>query len=135
MHMSLYMYSMWVYRVEKNLTARPTSATQPPVVQHVEMEFEETYPSRHTFVQRLAVEPRVPMVEGMQFVSDKDPETHAMLQSLLFRVSLQCTNSMLCLPMHNCSLGCGQRVGFPERCSLEGSTFLQVWPNAHVQTE
>ena len=36
-------------------------------------------------MQRLAVEPRVPMVDGMQFLSDKDPETHFMLQALLFR--------------------------------------------------
>ena len=39
--MNLYVYSMWVYRVEKNLTAtsRHAKATQAPAVQHVEMEF------------------------------------------------------------------------------------------------
>ena len=52
----------------------------------IEMEFDESYPSRQTFIQRLAVEPRVPMIEGMQFISDKDPETHHMLLSLLFRL-------------------------------------------------
>ena len=36
-------------------------------------------------MQRLAVEPRVPMVEGMQFVPETNAECHYMLQAILFR--------------------------------------------------
>ena len=86
--MNLYLYSMWIYRVEKTPAAsrgHAAKGSKPPVKHHIEIEFEESYASRHTFTQRLAVEPRVPMVEGMQFVSDKDPEAHCMLQAILFR--------------------------------------------------
>ena len=77
-YMNLYVYSMWVYRVEKNFTARKKSDS-PAVPAHVEIEFDDTYPSRGNFMQRLAVEPRVPMLEGMQFVSETNAETHYML--------------------------------------------------------
>ena len=85
--MNLYVYSMWVYRVENNLTAtpRPGKDKRPPADRHVELEFDEGYPSRETFKQRLAVEPRVPMIEGMQFISETNAEAHYMLQSILFR--------------------------------------------------
>ena len=85
--MNLYVYSMWVYRVEKNLTmaARSTGDKRATAPRHVEIDFDEHYPSRESFVQRLTTEPRVPMIEGMQFVSDSNPEVHYMLLSLLFR--------------------------------------------------
>ena len=60
------------------MRARPQLATW-------KIEFDDSYPSRETFVQRLAVEPRVPVVDGMQCLSDKTPESHYMLQALLFR--------------------------------------------------
>ena len=82
--MNLYVYSMWVYRVEKNLTVRRQSQC-PACPRHVDIEFDDTYPSRSTFMQRLAVEPRVPMLEGMQFVSEANAEAHYMLQAVLFR--------------------------------------------------
>ena len=82
--MNLYVYSMWVYRVEKNLTVRRKS-DRPTAPRQVEIEFDESYPSRDTFVQRLTQEPRVPMIEGMQFVPETNAEVHCMLQSALFR--------------------------------------------------
>ena len=82
--MNLYVYSMWVYRVEKNLTAKKQS-DRATAVRHVEIEFDESYPSRSTFTQRLTVEQRVPMLEGMQFVPETNAEVHHMLQAVLFR--------------------------------------------------
>ena len=85
--MNLYVYSMWVYRAEKNRTLATTLpvGARAPAKKHVEIEFDAAYPSRDSFTQRLAWEPRVPMVEGMQFVSDSNPEVHYMLQAILFR--------------------------------------------------
>ena len=82
--MNLYVYSMWVYRVERNFTVRRQSDCPAPS-RHVDIEFDDSYPSRATFVQRLSVEPRVPMLEGMQFVSEANAESHYMLQAILFR--------------------------------------------------
>ena len=80
-------------REDLTASARSTKEKHPPTPHHVEIEFEECYPSREAFVQRLAMEPRVPMVEGMQFLSDKNPEAHYMLQARPF--SLPCPSYIL----------------------------------------
>ena len=69
-NMSLYTYSMWVYRVElsQSTTKRP---------RFIDIPFDDSYPTCHTWVQRLATEPRVPLLQGMQFVTvAEDPEMH-----------------------------------------------------------
>ena len=74
--MNLYVYSMWVYRAEKNLTVQKKSSDRPPPARYVEIEFDDAYPSKNTFVQRLAMEPRVPMLDGMQFIPVTNAEPH-----------------------------------------------------------
>ena len=83
--MNLYVYSMWVYRAEKNLTVQKKSSDRPPPARYVEIEFDDAYPSKNTFVQRLAMEPRVPMLDGMQFIPVTNAEPHYMMLSILFR--------------------------------------------------
>ena len=86
-HLSLYVYSMWVYRVEANpFQASDASARVPSKPRSVDMPFDEWYPARATWIQRLASEPRVPLVDGMQFVADDDAsmEMHCMMKAILF---------------------------------------------------
>ena len=83
--MSLYIYSMWVYRSERN----PYSAIKPSSENHklstVDIPFDESYIAGRTWVQRLALEPRLAKVEGLQFITDVDPEMHFLLKSVLLR--------------------------------------------------
>ena len=86
--MSLYVYSMWVYRAE--LSHRAAGGLEykknPTPPMHVDFDFEPTYPGASTWTQRIATEPRVPRPEGFQFVSEsQDPETHFMLKSVLLQ--------------------------------------------------
>ena len=85
-HMSLYVYSVWVYRVELSpYQSTDASTRQSKKPRFVDIPFDESYPARMTWVQRLSSEPRVPKVEGMQFVSEADMETHCMLKAVLLR--------------------------------------------------
>ena len=83
--MSLYVYSMWVYRAERNpyaVNKSPDAQTKP---RYVDMPFDDSYVAGRTWVQRLALEPRIPKVEGFQFVTDVDPEMHFLLKAVLLR--------------------------------------------------
>ena len=84
--MSLYVYSLWVYRAERN-PYTVTTKSKPEVQQlsTVDIPFEESYVAGSTWTQRLALEPRLPKVEGMQFVTDIDPEMHFLLKAVLLR--------------------------------------------------
>ena len=84
--MSLYVYSMWVYRVEvrswRNQTQEDTT-TRP---RYVDIPFDFSYPVANSWVQRISTEPRVPRPEGMQFVTvTQDPELNHMLKGILLR--------------------------------------------------
>jgi hypothetical protein len=86
-NMNLYTYSMWVFRVELTpFYGADASGQQAKRPRFIDIPFDESYPPRTTWVQRLATEPRVPMLEGMQFVTAaQDPETHFMLKSIILR--------------------------------------------------
>ena len=48
--------------------------------------FDDTYPHRHSFTQRVSAELRVPRPEGMQFVAaSQDPERHFLLKNVLLQ--------------------------------------------------
>ena len=51
----------------------------------MDIEFDESYTARGTFIQRLSAEPRVPKHEGMQYVSEANAEVHYMLLGILLR--------------------------------------------------
>ena len=77
--LSLYMYSMWVYRVEKPEKASPDDFLFP---------FDDAYPLKCSYVQRIAAEPRVPRIDGCQLFcidSEAEREQGYKLLSLLLR--------------------------------------------------
>ena len=94
-HMGLRVYSMWVYRTEVPL--QRTSGLEPstvPVSAFVDIPFDDAYPHRHAFAQRISAEPRIPRPEGMQFVAaSQDPERHYTLKSLLLQPLRQLSHS------------------------------------------
>ena len=64
--LSLYLYSMWVYRVEKPESSSPEDFLFP---------FDESYPLKDAYAQRIAAEPRVPRIDGCQlFAVDSEVE-------------------------------------------------------------
>ena len=76
--MSLAVYAMWVYRIEK--------PNQKPTRRFIEIPFASHYALRNTHLQRLATEFRVPLFEGFTMPScDVDSETAAMYKQLLLR--------------------------------------------------
>jgi hypothetical protein len=84
-HMNLYVYSIWVYRVEKSPFYASSANAEPRNPRYVDIPFDPSHPSNATFVQRLSREPRVPKLEGMQFVSDANAEVHYSFLSILLR--------------------------------------------------
>ena len=77
--LSLYMYSMWVYRVEKPETPSADDFLFP---------FDEAYHLKSAYVQRIAAEPRVPRIDGCQLFcidSEAEREQGYKLLSLLLR--------------------------------------------------
>ena len=77
--LSLYMYSMWVYRVEKPEKPSPDDFLFP---------FDDAYPLKSAYVQRIAAEPRVPRTDGCQLFcidSEAEREQGYKLLSLLLR--------------------------------------------------
>jgi hypothetical protein len=86
--MSLYVYSLWVYRVElpywKAGDRRPADAS---AAQHIDIPSDESYSAAKNWVQRLAEEPRLPNVQGFQFVSETpdSAEMRYILKSVLLR--------------------------------------------------
>ena len=83
--MSLYMYSMWVYRAERSPFAQDASSEHKRKVRHIEIPFHESYATARTWIQRIAREPRVPKPEGYNFVTDADAEMHYLLKAILLR--------------------------------------------------
>ncbi|CAK0862279.1 unnamed protein product, partial [Prorocentrum cordatum] len=88
--MSLYVYSIWVYRVELPLHALPAGELDPEGsggrTLHVDIAFDSSYSAARNWTQRLAVEPRIPKAEGFQFVSaESNVETHYLMKSVLLR--------------------------------------------------
>ena len=82
--MNLYVYSMWVYRVETHARSLPGTCG-PRAPRHIDIEFDESYKAHGTFVQRLSAEPRIPKPEGMQYVPETNAEVHYMLLGILLR--------------------------------------------------
>ena len=81
--MSLYVYSIWVYRVEM----RPSAAEKDDQDGlHIDFPFDSSYTGARNWKQRLATEPRIPKVDGFQFVNeDANSETHYLMKSILLR--------------------------------------------------
>ena len=84
-HMPLYEYSRWAYRVEFSPFAVASAQAPRRKPRHVDIPFGEEYTLSRTWVQRLSREPRVPRIEGMKFQSSANPEMHYLLKSLLLR--------------------------------------------------
>ena len=70
--MCLYVYSIWVYRVEVRPYSKPAFAASngSALPRHVDIPFDSTYSAATSFFQRIASEPRVPKPEGMQYISE-----------------------------------------------------------------
>jgi len=85
LHMSLYEYSVWVYRVESSPFAVATAQAYKKKPRHLDIPFDPEYSLATTWIQRLSREPRVPRVEGMRFESVANPEMHYLLKSALLR--------------------------------------------------
>jgi hypothetical protein len=76
--MSLYVYAMWVFRIE-----RPAKKARH---RFIDIEFVPTYALRNTHLQRLASDFRVPLFEGFTMPSgDADSETAALYKQVLLR--------------------------------------------------
>jgi hypothetical protein len=84
-HMNLYVYSIWVYRVEKSTFYASNASSEPRNPRYVDIPFDPSHPACATFVQRLSREPRVPKLGGMQFVSDANAEVHYRFLPILLR--------------------------------------------------
>ena len=79
--MNLYVYSMWVFRVE----IQPASG-QASGGRFVDIPFEASYPGSSTWIQRLAPEPRVPMPKDFYYGTESaDAEKHFQMKSILLR--------------------------------------------------
>ncbi|CAK0817607.1 unnamed protein product, partial [Prorocentrum cordatum] len=88
--MSLYVYSIWVYRVGLPLYALPAGELEPEGsggrTLHVDIAFDSSYSAARSWTQRLAVEPRIPRADGFQFVgAESNLETHYLMKSVLLR--------------------------------------------------
>ena len=83
--MSLYIYSMWVYRAEMKPFAHDASSNQQRKLRHIEIPFHESYAVTKTWTQRITKEPRVPKPEGYKFITDVDSEMHYLLKAILLR--------------------------------------------------
>jgi hypothetical protein len=88
--MSLQVYCMWVYRIEKP----HRNPGQQQRARFVDLEFSPQYSLHGTHLQRLASELRVPLFEGFTMPSqDTCSETAAMFKQLLLRpLSVPCTD-------------------------------------------
>ena len=85
--MPWYVYSMWVYRIEKP-PKRIKQDVEPakPWLRFIDIEFSPDYALHTTHLQRITTEFRVPLFEGFQMPpSIRDSETAAMYKSLLLR--------------------------------------------------
>jgi hypothetical protein len=85
--MNLYVYSLWVYRVELPSWRVGGKVVDVSSGRHVDIPFDSSYAAARTWVQRLAEEPRLPNVQGFQFVAatPEAAEMHHLLKSTLLR--------------------------------------------------
>ena len=85
--MSLYVYSLWVYRVELPSFIAAAQGADASSGRHIDIPFDEAYSAGKSWVQRLAEEPRLPNVQGFQFVTETpySAEMHYLLKSVLLR--------------------------------------------------
>ena len=82
--MSLTVYAMWVYRVEKPAPSTKPDQALPP--RYVQVPFSDDYKCYHSHEQRIATELRVPLFEGFTMpTSYQDSEAAAMYKQLLTR--------------------------------------------------
>ena len=87
-NMSLFVYAMWVYRVEK---AAACGSRRP---RHVCIDFASTYSLHNSHEQRLATSFRVPNFQGFTMPSSTvDSETAAMFKQLLHRPDLRVSHA------------------------------------------
>ena len=86
--MSLYIYSMWVYRAERKPFADNACATKAKNPRHIEIPFDERYAAARTWTQRIAQQPRVPKPEGFKFITDADPRDALFVEGHLVSTSL-----------------------------------------------
>ena len=64
----------------------PGKSDDEPLSNHVDIPFDPSYTAARNWTQRLCMEPRIPKVDGFQFVSvDTNPETHYLMKSILLR--------------------------------------------------
>ena len=85
--MPWYVYSMWVFRIEKfPAKSNADGDTTQPGPRFIDIQFSCDYKMHHTHKQRVATEFRVPLYEGFTMPpSTRDSETAAMYKSLLLR--------------------------------------------------
>ena len=85
--MHWYLYSMWVFRVEKMpLKLKDDGEPVVPGPRFIDIEFSPDYKLHRTHKQRIATEFRVPLYEGFTMPpSTRDSETAAMYKALLLR--------------------------------------------------
>ena len=85
--MHWYVYSMWVFRVEKlPLKRNKDGEAIVPGPRFIDIEFSPDYKLHHTHKQRIATEFRVPLYQGFTMPPTyADKETAAMYKSLLLR--------------------------------------------------
>ena len=127
--MPWYVYSMWVYRVER--MPRKHRANAEP--RFIDIAFSSDYKLHHTHRQRLATEFRVPLYEGFTMPpSTRDSETAAMYKSLLLR--------QLSVPAGEEPEDVRFAKAFVPLCKIEGkpvdgnNAFTEAWL-AHVEQQ
>ena len=84
--MSLYVYSIWVYRVELPHFRARDKELDDSISLHIDIPFHPSYRAAKNWTQRLAVEPRIHKVTGFQFVAESaNAKTHYLMKSILLR--------------------------------------------------
>ena len=84
--MSLYVYSIWVYRAELPHFRAKDQVPDDSTGRSINIAFDSSYSAAKNWVQRIAAEPRVPKVSGFQFVAESsNAETHFLMKSILLR--------------------------------------------------
>jgi hypothetical protein len=76
-HMSLYLYSMWVSRVDLRVVTLALKCIHIP--------FDKGYAAPNTWVQRILVDPCVPRLEGFQSMINSEAEIYYMCKLVLLR--------------------------------------------------
>ena len=83
--MSLCIYIMRIYSAGRNPHTAAIMGDVPPASATAGIPFDTPCAAGHTCTQRMALDPRIPTAEGLQFVTEVHPEVHVLLKSVLFR--------------------------------------------------